>query len=325
MRALERVGTRSGPASRAVGSSLLSARFACLLLTACLPVTRPVVKIALVAPFEGRYRDVGYEVIYAVRLAVREANANGGVASYSVELLALDDAGDPDMAVEQARKVATDPQVVGVIGHWLDKSTLAAAREYDAEGIPLLATTSAPNLPASAFRLWPALAALTTAVPNALFCPDPCDSLENLDWLFSNLQSRASVSNLQLAGPPLWGQPQFAALAGEAAEGVYFVAAAPLPPDSTDPSFADRYHAISNGVEPRTNAVLAYDAVRLLLEAIARDVKENGKPTRAGVAAALAQTDHTGLSGHFSFDSDHNWAEAKGWVYQWRGGQIVSP
>lgn len=294
-----------------------------LLLAACLPVTRPVVKIALVAPFEGRYRDVGYEVIYAVRLAVREANANDGIAGYFVELLALDDSGDPEMAVAQARKVATDPQVVGAVGHWLEATTLAAALEYDADGIPLLATTSTPDLPNSAFRLWPTASALEAAMPDALHCPAPCDSLENLDWLTSNFDLR--TSNFQIAGPPLWGQPQFAALAGPAAEGVYFVAPAPFPADSADPSFADRYRAISSGVEPRAYAVLAYDAARLLFDAIARDVQTNSQPTRAGVAAALAQTDYSGLSGHFSLDSDHNWAEAEGWIYQWREGKIVRP
>jgi len=292
-------------------------------LLACLPVTRPVVKIALVAPFEGRYRDVGYEVIYAARLAVREANASGGIAGYSVELLALDDSGDPDLAVAQARKVAADPLVVGVIGHWLDTTTRAAAPEYDAEGIPLLATTSSPNLPASAFRLWPTDDALKAAMPDALHCPAPCDSLENLDWLMTNDQS--PVSNLQIVGPPLWGQPQFVSLAGDAAEGVYFVAPAPLPADSADPSFADRYRAISNGVEPRSYAVLAYDATRLLFDAIARDVKAKRAPTRGGVSTSLAESNYAGLSGPFSFDSDHNWAEAQGRVYQWREGKIVKP
>ena len=301
-----------------------------LLLAACLPVTRPVVKIALVAPFEGRYRDVGYEVIYAVRLAVREANANGGVAGYSVELLALDDSGDPEMAVAQARKVAADPQVVGVIGHWLDATTLAAAPRYEAEGIPLLATTASPGLPASAFRLWLTQAALDAAMPDALHCPAPCDSLEDLDWLTSKVQgARSKVQGPrakgQIVGPPLWGQQQFVSLAGDAAEGVYFAAPAPFPADSADPSFADRYRAISNGVEPRSYAVLAYDATRLLFDAIARDVAANGRPSRAGVAAALATADYAGLSGHISFDSNHNWAEAKGWVYQWREGKIVKP
>lgn len=294
-------------------------------LIACLPITRPVVKIALVAPFEGRYRDVGYEVIYAVRLAVREANANGGVAGYSVELLALDDVGSVEMAVEQARKVTTDPQVVGVVGHWLEETTLVAASEYLAAGadIPFLATTSLSDLSSSAFRLWPTDAALRSALPDAAFCPAPCDSLEDLSWLVS--QSPISNRPSLIAGPPLWLQPQFAALAGDAAEGVYVIAAAPLPADSTDPSFADRYRAISNGVEPRSNAVLAYDAARLLLDAIQRDVEQNSAPTRAGVMAALAQSNYLGLSGPISFGENHNWEDAPRWVYQWQGGKIVRP
>ena len=55
------------------------------ILSACAPSTRPVIKIGLVAPFEGRYREIGEEIIYAVRLAVREANKAGGVDGYSIE------------------------------------------------------------------------------------------------------------------------------------------------------------------------------------------------------------------------------------------------
>jgi len=46
-----------------------------IFLTACSASTQPVVKIGLVAPFEGRYRPIGYEAIYAARLAIREINA----------------------------------------------------------------------------------------------------------------------------------------------------------------------------------------------------------------------------------------------------------
>jgi len=324
MRAHESVGRRQAAEGRnrlSLACFLLSA--CCLLLSACYPVTRPVVKIALVAPFEGRYRDVGFEVVYAVRLAVREANVSGGVAGYAVELLSLDDSGDPEMAAAQARKAAADPLVVGVIGHWLDATTLAAASEYEAEGIPLLATTAAPDHPPSAFRLWLSEAAYANTLSGALHCPLPCDSLEDLSWLLTQLLpvTRDAI----VAGPTMWGQPQFASLAGDHAEAVYVIAPAPLPADSADPAFADRYRAISNGVEPRFNAVLAYDAARLLFDAIARDVKANGTPTRAGVAAALAQTDYSGLSGRVNFDAGHNWVEAKGWVYQWREKKIVKP
>lgn len=113
------------------------------LLTACqVPgATRPTVKIGLVAPFEGRYRYVGYGLFAAVRLALREANAAGGVGTppYSVELVAYDDGADPEMARQQAEKLAVDPQVVVVIGHFREETTRAALPVYAREGLALLA------------------------------------------------------------------------------------------------------------------------------------------------------------------------------------------
>lgn len=287
----------------AVGSRTISSRMVCVFLFlfpasfflfACIPVSRPVVKIALVAPFEGRYRNVGYEVIYAVRLAVREANASGGAAGYSIELLALDDSGDAEAAVEQARKIATDPQVVGVIGHWLGANTTAAAPEYEVAGLPLLATGYAADLPDLAFRFWLAESPCRQA-PEAL-CPESTEELR------------------------LWE-----------AEGIradhmtHILLPAPLPTDATDPTFADRYRAISNGAEPSFNAVLAYDAAQLLLGAIERAIHANGEPTRSGVAAALAQSELAGLSGLIGFDAQHAWSQARSWAYAWQAGELVQP
>jgi len=293
------------------------------LLSACVASTRPALKIGLVGPFEGRYREIGQEIIYAARLAVREANEAGGIGGYSVELVAFDDGGDPAQAEEQARKLATDPQVVGTMGNWLEPTTLAAAPVLAAAEVPFLATAASPDLDPSAFRLWPTASALQAALPGAAFCPTPCNSLENLDWLTYNLQP--PTSNLQLAGPPLWGLTQFPRLAGESAEGVYVVAPAPLPTDSVNPAFAERYRAISQGVEPRFLAVLAYDATQLLFAAIRQGIKTNGSPTRAGVLTALTQLNYDGLSGRFSFNADQDWAEADGWLYQWQSGQLVRP
>jgi branched-chain amino acid transport system substrate-binding protein len=116
-----------------------------LLLAACRApgATRPTVKIGLVAPFEGRYRSVGYSLFAAVRLALRETNAAGGIGSpaYSVELVAYDDGADPEMARQQAEKLAVDPQVVAVIGHFREETTRAALPVYAREGLPLLAPT----------------------------------------------------------------------------------------------------------------------------------------------------------------------------------------
>ncbi len=291
---------------------------------ACLQVTHPTIKIALVAPFEGRYRDVGYEVIYAVRLAVREANEAGGVAGYTVDLLALDDGGEAEQARTQAEKIGVDPQVLAVIGHWLEASTLAGAPLYADLGIPMLATSPSPALAEAAFRLWPTQGELERASfgANVMLCPAACDSLENLDWL-GDLRQKSPEA--RIFGPSLWGFRPFPLLAGDASEGVYFVAPAPYPADSSDPGFAERYRAISIDVEPAAYAVLAYDAASVLLDAVARDMQSNGEPTRAGVAAALEATDYPGLSGKISFDSQRNWEEAMGWVYQWRDGAVVRP
>lgn len=96
-------------------------------------------KIGLVAPFEGRYRYVGYDVFYAVRLALHEANEAGGTGGYYVELVAYDDGADVVMAVEQARKLAADPEVVAAIGHFREETTGAASSAYAEAGIPLVA------------------------------------------------------------------------------------------------------------------------------------------------------------------------------------------
>ncbi len=256
-----------------------------ILLSSCVPSTKPSIKIALVGPFEGRYRDVGIEVIYAVRLAIREANAQGGVGGYTVELMGFDDGGDPDQAMMQAKKVATDSQVVAAVGNWLPSTTQAAAREYDRVGIPFVAMASANDLPLSTFRLW----------NRESNCPS-CLSLE--DWF----ATRHLISNPQSLISP-----------------------SPLPQDSADPSFADRYKKISQGVEPKFLATLTYDAAKIILQAIERDVKANGKPTRLGVTAALTQTDTNGLSGRITFDANRKWNEGKGWVYKWEEGKIKRP
>ena len=72
--------------------------------TGCIQTTPDVVKIGLVAPFEGRYRQIGYDVIPAARLAAREWAAQNQDANLVFEIVAYDDMGDPHSAVEQAQR-----------------------------------------------------------------------------------------------------------------------------------------------------------------------------------------------------------------------------
>ena len=99
---------------------------------------KPTVKIGLSAPFEGLYRDLGYEALHAVRMAVRERNAEGGIGGrFLVELVALNDLNEAEEAAEQARKMAVDPDIMGVLGGFSEE-TASVARDYDQLGLVYL-------------------------------------------------------------------------------------------------------------------------------------------------------------------------------------------
>ncbi len=69
---------------------------------------QPASRIALIAPFEGRYREVGYNALYAARLAL--ADAQGGM-----QLLALDDGGSEASAAQRLSAVVRDRSVAAAI------------------------------------------------------------------------------------------------------------------------------------------------------------------------------------------------------------------
>jgi ABC-type branched-subunit amino acid transport system substrate-binding protein len=100
-------------------------------------------------------------------------------------------------------------------------------------------------------------------------------------------------------------------------------APAPLPADSGDVTFADRYAALAGDVPPRAYSVLAYDAAQALLAAITAGIEEHGQPTRAGTAEALAAVAHEGVGTTIAFDETGGWAAGQVWLYTWRNGRLV--
>src|SRR5689334_20990094 len=60
-------------------------------------------RIALLAPFEGRNSEIGYDAYYAVRLAIQEHGND------NIELLAIDDGGSSASAMNRAKALASDP------------------------------------------------------------------------------------------------------------------------------------------------------------------------------------------------------------------------
>jgi ABC-type branched-subunit amino acid transport system substrate-binding protein len=249
---------------------------ALLLACAACAAPKPAVKIALVAPFEGRLRQVGYGAVPAMRLAIRQAAA--GATHVHITFIAYNDDGDPAKAARVAHNVARDPEVVAVIGHFAISTTLAALAVYTQAGLPVIA----PSLPAQGlpfdplvFRLGPGPAAPRYAVRTAR-----CDDLDAA-WAASGL-------------PPC---------AGDA-------------PPVTDLSAAQEalaaFAEISLGPPPGPRAIAAYDATMLVIRAIQQ---AGERPTRAGVAAALRRARHDGLLGQIRFDERNAWADAPIWIY----------
>ncbi len=79
-----------------------------LVLAAC--TARPVApdKVALLAPFENQYREIGYNALYAARLALDDAQSDA-------QLLALDDGGSVELAIARVMALNRDPAVRAII------------------------------------------------------------------------------------------------------------------------------------------------------------------------------------------------------------------
>lgn len=114
---------------------------ACVLLTlaACTfpGSAAPVLKLGVIAPFEGRGRALGYAVLPAIKAAAAEVNASGELGRYRVLVVAFNDNLDPATARAQAAALALDPDVIGVVGPFSAETAEAATGVLTTRGIPL--------------------------------------------------------------------------------------------------------------------------------------------------------------------------------------------
>lgn len=335
-------------------------------LRAGLGSTKPVVKIGLVAPFEGLYRHLGYDVLYAVKLAVRERNAMGGVGGYVVELVALDDGNDPAQASLQARKMIVDSDVMGVIGHFSAETALAALDEYHRAGLALITQVAANAVTErgylEVFRLYArndvlgaeaaryvveelglhrlvvlrgrddlADAFLQTAEQlGATVVLDAytdftfhASRLTSADLVFfsggavegAELIARARRAGIEVAfmGGSELDSLQLVQIGREAVRGTLYITAAPR---INSGDFVAGYQTLA-GRSPGPQAILAYDATRVLLEALARAIGSQGRPSRNAVVAELsALQNYPGLIGSITFDEKGDLVEPNAYVYR---------
>ncbi len=108
---------------RAVGWLLI---LLALCLASCGADAKPLPqKLALLAPFEGQYREIGYNALYSVRLAFADVNPQ------NIELLAVDDGGSAGSAVARMKALNLDRAVTAIIALGPAATHPAAQRAND--------------------------------------------------------------------------------------------------------------------------------------------------------------------------------------------------
>jgi branched-chain amino acid transport system substrate-binding protein len=88
--------------------TLLALALATALPTVALAQAKDPVKVGLVSSKSGVFAQQGEEVIRAIKFAIDEANAKGGVDGRKVEVQEADDEGTPDAGRRVAEKLARD-------------------------------------------------------------------------------------------------------------------------------------------------------------------------------------------------------------------------
>jgi len=88
------------------------------------------VKIAVAAPMTGDNAEYGKSFLAAAEVMVEKWNAEGGVLGRPIELVAYDDKNSGEEAASIAQKIVSDPDIVGVLGHFASGVSMAAAPVY---------------------------------------------------------------------------------------------------------------------------------------------------------------------------------------------------
>ena len=124
------------------------------------PAPKPI-KIGLPVILTGADTYIFGEMVKdAAVMAVEEINAAGGVLGRPLELVIMDDAGDPAQAVAVAHKYCEDPEIVAVIGHVFSGMTIPTLPVYGACRVAQLELGSNPRITVMGythvFRITPA-------------------------------------------------------------------------------------------------------------------------------------------------------------------------
>jgi len=221
--------------------------FLLLLLSGCAIFrSEEVTKVVLLAPFEGRYREVGYNALYAARLAFADSGTQ------TIDLYPIDDGGSVESAAERAAALTHDPTVefVLVLG-------IHAADSNVQEQLAPLPTIIVGHWNSAPVGNYVAM----------LISPELSTKL---DSEFSSV-IEAAEAEAPLIGNELLALRQFPLLRDDLAA-ITIYSSASLP----DEAFMERYGQDDPfAPEPGLLATLTYDAARFAIEAVQNNATLN--------------------------------------------------
>lgn len=102
--------------------------------------TQPSYTLAVVIPSSAP--DVAAELLRGIAQAQTEVNQAGGIQGTPLRIVIADDGDDEAIARQLANAIASQPDILGVIGHFSSGTTLAAAEVYQSAGVPMISPTS---------------------------------------------------------------------------------------------------------------------------------------------------------------------------------------
>jgi branched-chain amino acid transport system substrate-binding protein len=100
------------------------------------------IKIAIATDLTNLIPEFGQDIANAAEVAMTEVNEAGGIKGFQVEWQVEDDRCTGDDATTVANRVASDPQVVAVVGHICSGATVAASDVYEEARIPMMSPSA---------------------------------------------------------------------------------------------------------------------------------------------------------------------------------------
>jgi hypothetical protein len=242
----------------------------------------PVIKIALLAPFEGRYREIGYDALYAARLAIADSGYD------NIDLLAIDDGGNIDSAIDRAHAIQLDPQIALTLVLGLQATASEVQSAFGQH--PLVIVGHWNTQPAGENVVMLA----SRDIAPRLSQPQPTTI------------TTLTEQEFPLIGSELFALKQMPMLYADLS-GITVLSSGSLP----DADFTQRYLASDNFVpQPGLFSTLTYDATRLAIESVL-----NGTPLR--------ETQYEGINGTIAFDADGYWQAAPLYEYIYENDELV--